>query len=299
MIIVWGLLQNILEEGLIYGFMAMGVYITYKILDFPDLSVDSTFPMGACVTAVLIRAGVNPWLAMLLALASGMAAGALTGVLHVKLKITDLLSGILVMTALISVNLVITGGTSVLAYYNMPTIFNSGIINYLPDGLRPYRVLLLLTVLAIGVKLALDGYLTTRSGLLLRAAGDNPQFVTALGKNPGNRKILGLAIGNGCTAFAGSILSQQAESANINMGLGMVVMGLASVIIGTSIFRRLRWMRATTMAILGAILYKFSLSVAMQLGLPTTYLKLLMAVILTVALVTNRVTLKGGKKTHG
>ena len=124
MIIVWGLLQNILEEGLIYGFMAMGVYITYKILDFPDLSVDSTFPMGACVTAVLIRAGVNPWLAMLLALASGMAAGALTGVLHVKLKITDLLSGILVMTALISVNLVITGGTSVLAYYNMPTIFN-------------------------------------------------------------------------------------------------------------------------------------------------------------------------------
>lgn len=296
--IIWGLLQNILEEGLIYGFMAMGVYITYQILDFPDLSVDGTFPMGACITAVLIRAGVNPWLAALIALACGMAAGALTGVLHVKLKITDLLSGILVMTAMTSVNLVITGGTSVLAYYNKPTIFNSGLSGLLPEALYPYRVLLLLTVLAVGVKLLLDGYLTTRSGLLLRASGNNPQFVTSLGKDPGNRKILGLAIGNGCTAFAGSILSQQAESANINMGLGMVVMGLASVIIGTSIFRRIRWMKATTMAILGAILYKLCLSVAMQLGLPTTYLKLLMAVILTVALVANRFTLKGGKA-HG
>ena len=146
------------------------------------------------------------------------------------------------------------------------------------------------------VKILMDVYLKTKSSLLLRAAGDNPQFVTSMSRNPGAMKIIGLAIGNGCTALAGSILSQQNESANITSGTGMVVMSLASVIIGTSIFSKVKFMKATTMAVIGAIIYKMCLVAAMQLGLPTNYLKLLMAVIFTVALVSNNFFSKGRRK---
>lgn len=288
-----GLAENVLEEGMIYGIMAMGVYISYSILDFPDLSVDGTFPLGACVTAVLILSGVNPWLACLAAFALGAAAGCVTGFLHVKLGITDLLSGILVMTAMWSVNLVVTGGSAVKPFYNRATIFNSGPAGLLPENLYRHRVILVVFLAALLVKLALDWYLRTKSGLLLRAAGDNAQFVTSLARSPGGVKILGLAIGNGFTALSGSVLAQQAESANISSGTGMVVMGLASVIIGTSVFRALRFLKPTTMVVLGAALYKACLVVAMQLGLPTNYLKLLMAVLFVIALVSNRAFGKG------
>jgi putative ABC transport system permease protein len=288
-----GLLKNILEEGLIYGIMAMGVYISYSVLDFPDLSVDGTFPLGACITAALIIGGVHPFLVCIIAFICGGLAGSITGLLHEKLKITDLLSGILVMTAMWSVNLVITNGSAVLPYYNKGTIFNSGLAKLFPETLYKYRILIFVAMAAIIVKLLLDIYLKTKSGLLLRASGDNQQFVVSIARNPGKMKIIGLAIGNGCTALAGSILSQQSESANINSGTGMVVMGLASVIIGTSIFKKIKFMKPTTMAILGAITYKTCLVIAMQLGLPTNYLKLLMAVIFTVALVSNNFLSKG------
>lgn len=291
-----GLLSNILEEGLIYGIMAMGVYISYSILDFPDLSVDGTFPLGMCVTAALITAGVNPFLSCLAAFVCGAAAGCVTGLLHVKLKITNLLSGILTMTAMWSINLVITKGSAVLPYYNKDTIFNTGLVNQLPAELYVYRVLMIAAVAALIGKLLLDLYLKTKSGLLLRAAGDNQQFVTSISRDPGRMKIIGLAIGNGYTALAGSILSQQSESANINSGTGMVVMGLAAVIIGLSIFGKIRIMKATTMVILGAIIYKSCLVIAMQLGLPTNYLKLLMAVIFTAALVSSNFFARGRKK---
>jgi len=292
--VLGGLLENVLEEGLIYGIMAMGVYITYKILDFPDLSVDGTFPLGACLAAMLITLGVNPWIACLLAFICGAAAGCVTGFLHVRLHITDLLSGILVMTALWSVNLVILGGSSVLPYYNKPTIFNSSLAGWLPENLYAHRVLIIVLVVVILLKLLLDWFLLTKTGLLLRAAGDNGQFVTSLAQNHGTMKILGLAIGNGCTALAGCVLSQQAESANINLGTGMVIMGLASVIIGTNVFKRVPLLKATTMALFGAILYKACLTLAMQLGLPPNYLKLLMAILLTAALISNRFLGKGG-----
>ncbi len=289
-------LNNILEEGLIYGIMAMGVYITYSILDFPDLSVDGTFPLGMCVTAALILAGVDPFLSCLLAFACGAAAGCITGLLHVKLNITNLLSGILTMTAMWSVNLVITKGSAVLPYYNKDTVFNSGFVKLLPKDLYDYRVVIIAAVGVILLKILLDMYLKTKSGLLLRAAGDNQQFVTSISKDPGKMKIIGLAIGNGYTALAGSILGQQAESANINSGTGMVVMGLASVIIGMSIFGKVKIMKATTMVILGAVIYKACLAVAMLLGLPTNYLKLLMAVIFTIALVSSNFFSQGRKK---
>jgi len=257
------------------------------VLDLPDLSVDGTFPLGACVTAALIRAGANPWLVLLIGFACGAAAGCVTGLLHVKLHITDLLSGILVMISMWSVNLVITGGSAVVQFYGKNTIFSSGFAALFKGNLRAWRVLILVALVCVVVKLLLDLYLKTKSGLLLRSAGDNPQYVISLGRDPGTMKIIGLAIGNGCTALAGSVLAQQAESANIQSGTGMVVMALAAVIIGTNMFRKVRFVKATTAVIFGSILYKACLVIAMQLGLPTNYLKLLMAVIFTIALVTN------------
>lgn len=296
--ILLGLLVNVLEEGLIYGVMAMGVYITYKILDFPDLSVDGTFPLGACLTAMLITAGVHPVLACLAAFAGGAAAGCVTGLLHVKLRISDLLSGILVMTGLYSVNLLILGGKATVQFYNQDTLFSSGLAALLPAACKPYRVVLIALIAVVIVKLALDLYLRTKSGLLLRAAGSNPQYVVSLGRDPGRMKIIGLAIGNGCTALAGSILSQQTETASLSSGTGMVVMALASVIIGTTLFRSVRLFKPTLAVVLGAILYKACLVAAMQLGLPTNYLKLLMAVLFTAALVSNNFLTNERRKQH-
>jgi len=290
----FSLIETVLREGLIYALMAMGVLITYKILDFPDLSVDGTFPLGACVAAALITLGVNPWLVCIAAFLAGACMGSITGLLHVKLGITDLLSGILVMTASWSVNLIITGGTAIFQFFNLPTIFNSGIVKAFPDALYAHRQLLVVFLLAVLVKLALDLYLKTKSGLLLRASGDNSRFVTGLGRNPGHVKILGLAIGNGCTALAGCVLAQLNENADVNSGKGMVVMALAAVIIGTGALGRVRFMTLTTMAICGAILYKACLQIALLLGLPPTYLKLLMAVMLTLSIVSQKIGRKGG-----
>lgn len=293
--ILFGLAANILQEGFVYAIMAIGVFVTYRVLNFPDLSVDGTFPLGACVTGALILGGADPWAACLVSFLCGAAAGCVTGLLHVRLHITDLLSGILVMTGLTSINLVVTGGSSMLAYYSRPTVFSAGPAALIPASARVWRVLAVAFAFCILIKLAVDWYLRTKSGLLLRAAGDNPQYVVSLGRDPGMQKILGLTLGNGLTALSGSVLSQQAGSANVWSGTGMVVMGLASVIIGTSLFGRVKIMRATTAVVLGTIVYKMCLVVAMQLGLPANYLKLLMAVLLTVALVANRAAPFRGK----
>ncbi len=293
--IFFGLAETVLREGLIYGIMAMGVTITYKILNFPDLSVDGTFPLGACVAAAAITAGGSPWIARLLAICAGAAAGCVTGLLHVKLKITDLLSGILVMTALWSVNLIITGGSAIKQFFNQPTIFSGALLQRLPEGLYRHRQLLVIFLIALAVKAALDWYLNTKNGLLLRAAGDNDRYVTGLGKDPGTMKIIGLAIGNACTALAGCVLAQLNENADINSGKGMVVMALASVIIGTALFGRIRPLGMVSVAVLGSILYKACLMAALQLGLPSSYLKILMAALLTVAIVSERL----GKKAKG
>lgn len=295
------LVKTVLEEGFLYGIMVMGVYITYQILDFPDLSVDGTFPLGCSVTAILITVGVNPWLACLAAFLAGAAAGSVTGLLHVKLKVTDLLSGIIVMTALLSLNMVVLGGVqgkALLQFFNLPTIFTSAPASLLPPALYKYRVVLFAFGLAILVKLLLDWFLRTKCGLLLRASGDNPHFVTSLAENQGTMKILGLAIGNGCTALAGSVLAQQAESASTAIGTGMVVQGLASVIIGTSLFGRLRLLRPTTAVLLGTLIYKAVLLLAM-LWLPSVFLKLTMAVLFVVILLSQRAARVRKGAAHG
>lgn len=294
--IVMNVLRVTLEEGLMYALLAIGVYITYSILDFPDLSVDGTMPMGAIVTAVLIIHGVNPWLCLVITFALGMACGAVTGLLHVKLNIRPLLCGIIVYTAMLSLNLVIlfkgNNGITVASFFKKPTIFNSGITEFFPEK---WKIVILSLILVVVCKIIMDFYLKTKSGLLLRATGDNERYVTMLAKDPGYTKILGLAIGNGFAALSGCVIAQQKGSADQQMGVGMVVLGLASVIIGLSVFKKVKFMKATTMVILGSILYKAFLSAALALNLPTEYLKLLMAVLFTLALVFSE-KFKGRKK---
>lgn len=191
------LIITTMEQGFIYGILALGVYITYKILDFPDLTVDGSFPLGGAVGAALITKGISPFLALLLAFLAGALAGMLTGLIHVKGKVRDLLAGIIMMTALWTVNLRIAGTANV-PLFSQKTIFKNNLIDRMfPGTLKNYATLALIFVIAVGAKLLLDLYLGTKSGFLLRAAGDNDKLVTSLAKDAGNVKIIGLAIANG------------------------------------------------------------------------------------------------------
>lgn len=279
------ILIGVLNEGFIYALMALGVYITYSILDFPDLSVDSTFPLGAAVTATLILAGVPPFLTLFLSFAIGAAAGMVTGLIHVKLKVRDLLSGIIVMTGLYSINLAITGNKANLPIFSKDTIFENDFIFGLPEAVSDYTTVIILFLIVLVVKVVLDLYLQTRSGYLLRAVGDNETLVTSLAKDKGSVKIIGLALANGLTALSGSVYCQQKGFFEISIGTGTMVMGLASVIIGTKVFARFGKIKATTAVILGTIVYKACVSAAMAMGLKTLYLKLITAIFFLVVLV--------------
>lgn len=275
---------TILEQGLIYGILALGVYITYKILDFPDLTVDGSFPLGGAVTALVITRGGNPYLALLAAFAAGALAGVCTGLIHVKGKVRDLLSGIIMMTALWTINLYIAG-TSNVPLFSQESIFkNKGISGMVPEGMRGYMTLLIALILAAVSKLLLDLYLQTKSGYLLRAVGDNPTLVTSLAKDQGNVKIVGLAISNGLVALAGSAFCQEERVFEISMGTGAIVIGLASVIIGTSIFKKVTVVKATTAVLAGSIIYKACVAVAIRNFEPQA-MKLITAVLFLVILV--------------
>lgn len=269
------IILGVLEEGLVYAIMALGVYITYKILDFPDLSVDGTFPLGGALTAVLVLAGVSPLTALLLAFVAGALAGCITGIIHVKLKVRDLLSGIIVMTALYSVNLRLAGKSNV-PFFNNDTIFENSFINNVnPQGLSDVSVIVILAVIVLIVKVLLDLYLKTRSGYLLRAVGDNETLVTSLAKDKGTVKILGLAIANGLAALAGSVYCQQKGFFEISMGTGTIVIGLANVIIGTKLLKRFGAIKATTAVIIGSIVYKACVSIAIFFGMEASDLKII------------------------
>lgn len=279
------ILLGVINEGLIYALMALGVYITYSILDFPDLSVDSTFPLGAAVTATLLLLRVPPVLTLPAAFAAGALAGMATGFIHVKLKVRDLLSGIIVMTALYSINLRITGNKANLPIFSQETIFENSFLDSLPPGLFDYSTILILLVIVLAVKILLDLYLETRSGYLLRAVGNNETLVTSLAKDKGSVKILGLALANGLAALAGAVYCQQKGFFEISIGTGTMVMGLASVIIGTRVFARFGKVKATTAVILGTIVYKACISAAMALGLQTLYMKLITSLFFLIILV--------------
>lgn len=268
-------LINVLEQGLIFSIVSIGVYITYRILDFPDLSVDGTFPLGAAVTALCLIKGINPYAACILSLAAGCIGGLVTGILHVKLKITNLLSGILVMIALYSINLRIMTKSNV-PLFGTKTIFST--------AMKP---IIIIAVFAIITKVVLDLFLKTKMGFILKVVGDNEQLVTSLGVNKNNIKIIGLMISNGLVALAGSIMAQYQGFADVGMGTGTVVIGLAAVIMGETMFKKINIMQATTMAVLGSIMYKAAIAVALEAGLAPTDLKLITAIIVVIALSLN------------
>ncbi|WP_286907624.1 MULTISPECIES: ABC transporter permease [Clostridium] len=281
------LVLNVLEQGLLFALVSIGVYITYKILDFPDLSVDGTFPLGAAVCAALLANGVNPILSVFVSLAAGAVAGCITGLLHVKLKIDSLMSGILVMIGLYSINLRIMGKSNS-PLFNFGNIFKSFELNVGELRLSPIIIILAFVIVA---KIIMDLFLKTKRGFLLIATGDNEQVVTSLGINKDNVKIMALMISNGLVALAGGLTAQYQGFADVGMGTGVVVMGLASVIIGVSVFQKMSFVKATSLAIFGAIIYKAVVAIALQLGLSPNDLKLITAIIVIIALAANN---KGG-----
>lgn len=272
------ILLGIFEEGFLYGIMALGVYITYKILDFPDLSVDGTFPLGGAVTVVLIILGVNPFLTLLIAFAAGAIAGMITGFIHVRFKVRDLLSGIIVMTALYSINLRIAGKANV-SIFSKPSIFENSLFNKIPVSVSRFSVVIILGIIALVMKLLLDFYLKTKSGFLLRAVGDNQTLVTSLAKDQGKVKIIGLALANGFVALAGSIYTQKNGFFEISMGTGTIVIGLASVIIGLNIFKNLPFVKATTAVIVGSLIYKACVAMAISFGMVPSDLRLVTSIL--------------------
>lgn len=275
---------TILEQGLIYAILALGVYITYKILDFPDLTVDGSFPLGAAVTAALITRGMNPYLTLPVSFFAGVLAGVCTGLIHVKCKVRDLLSGIIMMTALWTVNLYIAGTANV-PLFSQDSIFkNDFLTGIVPESLKGYVTLIVVLILAVVCKIILDLYMNTKSGYLLRAVGDNETVVTALAKDQGNVKILGLAIANGLVSLAGCVFAQEERVFEISMGTGAIVIGLASVIIGTSIFKKISFVKTTTAVIIGSIIYKACVAVAIRNFEPQA-MKLITAVLFLIILV--------------
>ena len=279
------LLSNI-GQGLIYAPIVLGVYITYTILDFPDLSVDGTFPLGAAVAAVCLAAGMDPIPSILLAMLAGAAAGFITGALHVYLKITNLLCGILVMTGLYSINLKIMGKANI-PLLNKTTVYPSDMEN--GPTMNMLYALLITLIIVIIIKILLDLYMKTYSGKALLAVGASEQLVTTLSVNTGNLKIAGLMIANGLTALSGALMAQYQRFADVGMGSGTVVIGLAAVIIGRAVFGRARFIQGSTSVIFGAIIYKIVVGIALKLGLDANWMKLATAVIFVLVIVLQRV----------
>lgn len=279
-----GIFIGILEEGMIYAFLALGLLITYRILDFPDLTVDSSFPLGAAVSAILTVNGVHPALTLPISMLAGALAGLTTGLIHVKCHVRDLLSGIITMTGLYSINLRIAGRAN-LPFFTMETIFDNAFVRSFPAFLQPYGKIIVVFALLLLVKLLLDLFMKTKAGFLLRAVGDNPTVVATLAKDSGMVKIEGLVIANALVALAGAVMAQKNRVFEISMGTGAMVFGLAAVIIGTNLFKNVSFIKATTAAVIGSIIYKACVALALSMGLVPQDLKLVTAVLFLVILI--------------
>ena len=277
-------LLGAVEIGLIFSLVALGVFISFRLLRFPDLTVDGSFPLGGAVCAILIASGYSPWLATLAATAAGALAGLITGWLNVRLKIMDLLASILMMIALYSVNLRVMGGPNV-PLINDPTLFTQ----LQPPGLDDYWSRpLLLALVVIACKLLLDWFIATERGLAIRATGSNARMARAQGINTGAMVLLGMAVSNALVGLAGALFAQTQGGSDISMGIGTIVIGLAAVIVGESILPSRRLVLATLAVIIGAIVYRFFIALALNsdfIGLKAQDLNLVTALLVTVALV--------------
>ncbi|HLO12970.1 MAG TPA: ABC transporter permease [Pseudoneobacillus sp.] len=291
------------ESGVIYAIMALGVYLSFRILDFPDLTVDGSFVTGAAVAAILIVNGVNPIMATLAALLAGFVAGCITGLLHTKGKINPLLSGILMMIALYSINLRIMGKSNI-PLLQEETLFSwldnswksvgldHSIYNVLSSvGLsdfnpKTWSIVIIMSLLVILLKFSLDWFLKTEIGLSIRATGDNETMIRSFAANTDSLKIVGLGMSNALVAFSGALVAQYNGFSDVGMGIGMIVIGLASVIIGEAVFGAKSITRATLAVIGGAILYRIIVTLALRVDfLETGDMKLITAFIVICALV--------------
>lgn len=267
-----------IATGLAYGFVAMGVYLSFRVLDFPDLTIDGSLPLGAGLAATLIVSGWNPYLTLPVAFVGGALAGMITALIATRLQIHSLLASILVTTGLLSVNLRIMGRS------NIPLLNTDSIFSPLADPFKAWLqaiggdtaakmsgnllAILLFTVLILAVKWALDWFMRTEVGLALRATGDNPQMIRALGANTDRMIVLGLALSNGLVGLAGALVAQYQGFADVNMGLGLIIAGLAAVILGETLFRPRHFHTATTAVITGMVLYRIAIAAALSIRVP-------------------------------
>lgn len=278
-------LLGTVEIGLVFGLVALGAYLSFRILSFPDLTVEGSFPLGAAVAAVLMaNFGVNPWLATLAGALAGFAAGYLTALMNVRFNILHILAGILVSISLYSVNLRIMGGPNK-PLLGTPTIFSDlqgfGIPTYM---ISPALILVVVVV----IKLLLDLFLHTGTGLAMRAAGANPAMAAANGVNVGRMKLLGIGLANGLTGLAGALFAQIFGAADAYMGIGIVIIGLASVIVGMSILPTRSILQATFACLVGAMLYRFAVAFALNadfLGLQASDVQLVTAILVALTLI--------------
>jgi putative ABC transport system permease protein len=280
-----------LESGIIFAIMALGVYLTFRILDFPDLTVDGSFTTGGSVAAVMIVSGYSPILATITAVIVGVFFGSITGILHTKGKINALLSGILSMIALYSINLRIMGKANIgllgedTALTQVEAFFQS-----FGETVSNYSVLFTVAIVALIIKLTVDWFLDTEIGLALRATGDNARMIRSLSANTDNTIILGLALSNGLVALSGALMAQYQGFSDVSMGIGMIIIGLASVIIGEAIFGNSSIRRATLAVIGGAIIYRLVVALALRVGLNPSDMKLMTALIVIIALIAPKFT---------
>ncbi|MEK3887577.1 ABC transporter permease [Bacillus sp. FSL K6-3431] len=298
------------EQGIIYAIMALGVYLSFRVLDFPDLTVDGSFVTGAAVAATMIFFGYHPVIATVAALIIGFMAGCVTGLLHTKGKINPLLSGILMMIALYSINLRIMGlttensvGRPNIPLLNAETLFSKfqvfwsslGIDQAINQALATigmkhlpstWGTLFLMIIITLLIKFVADWFLQTEVGLAIRATGDNKKMIRSFSANTDNLVIIGLGISNALVAFSGALIAQYAKFSDIGLGIGMIIIGLASVIIGEAIFGTKSIMRTTVAVIIGAIIYRIVLGLALRIELlDTGDMKLITAVIVIIALI--------------
>jgi putative ABC transport system permease protein len=272
-----------IEIGLIFGLVALGVYLSFRVINFPDLTVDGSFPLGGAVAAALIVAGFDPFAATAAAIAAGAAAGALTAWLNVRLRIMQLLASILVMIALYSINLRVMGKPNV-ALINDPTVFAAFDFGAMPEYvLKP----LVLLVIVIAAKILIDLFFASETGLAMRATGGNPRMARAQGISTDRQTIVGLALSNALVALAGALFVQSQGGADISMGIGTIVIGLAAVIIGETILPARSLIITTAACIVGALLYRFFIALALNsdfIGLQAQDLNLVTAVLVAFAL---------------
>ncbi|MFH1124130.1 MAG: ABC transporter permease [Pseudomonadota bacterium] len=269
-----------LEQGLAYGLVALGIVISFRILAFPDLTVDGSFPLGAAVVARLIMEGVPPIYGTLMAVVVGFLAGCCTGLLNTRLKINSLLAGILMMTVLYSVNLRIMGRSNIqlLTVSTFLTPLENLEVN------RFVPIIAFFFVVTVGLKLLSDLFFRTQLGFAMRATGDNEQMIRTLGVNTDNMTVLGLGLSNAFVALSGALVAQDQGFADVGMGIGMIVAALASIIIGEALIGRQSVQRMTLAAVVGSIIYKLIISIGLRLGLAPTDLKLATGVMVILAL---------------